>query len=150
MTKTGEVLIDLEVAGAKEIAEFFTHITNSFSFNPVKTAEELRGSRLMKELDLCWLRVLSSPSYLTDGRNEIAARKGRQLAEIRFVKRKMESVNSPKMEEVAKKIAWEHRTLQQTFTTLVFRHFMQECNESERQRLVKVMGGEDFYKLPLI
>ncbi len=149
MTKTGEVLIDLKTAGAKEIAEFFTDITNSFSFNPVRTAEELRGSKEMDALDLCWLKTLSSPDYGTDGRNEIAARKGRQLAEIPFIKRKMERANSPKMDEAAKKIAWEHRTLQQTFSKLVFYHFMQECSNGNRQRLIRVMG-EDFYKLPLI
>ncbi len=150
MTKTGEVLINLKTGSAKEIVEFFTDITNSFSFNPVKVAGELRDSKEMNALDICWLKTLSSPDYGTDGRNEIAARKGRQLAEIPFVKRKMERVNNPKMEETAKKIAWEHRTLQQTFSKLVFYHFMQECSESERQRLIKGMGCEDFYKLPLI
>lgn len=150
MTKTGEALIDLETGSAKEIAEFFTDITNSFSFNPVKTAEELKGTKQMYDLDICWIKTLSSPDYGTDGRNEIAARKGRQLAEIPFIKRKMERANSPKMEEAAKKIAWEHRTLQQTFSKLVFYHFMQECSHAERQRLIKEMGCEDFYKLPLI
>lgn len=149
MIKTKDNMIDLETADAKEIAEFFTDITNSFSFNPVKTAEELRDSKLMNDLDICWIRVLSSPDYGTDGRNEIAARKGRQLAEIPFIKRKMERASSPKMMEAAKKIAWEHRTLQQTFSKLVFYHFMQECGNGNRQRLIRVMGG-DFYKLPLI
>ncbi len=143
-------MINLETGSVQEISDYFSHELNSFSFNPVKAAGELRGSRDMDDLDLCWIRTLSSPDYGTDPRNEIAARKGRQLAGITFVKKKMERVNNPKMEEAARKIAWEHRTLQQTFTKLVFYHFMQECNESEKQCLVKEMGCEDFYKLPLI
>lgn len=142
-------MIDLETESAKEIAKFFSFITNSYSFNEVKVAEELKGSRLMKELDLCWLRTLASPSYLTDGRNMIAARKGRQLAEIPFVKRKMERASDPKMEEVVKEMSWDHRTLQQTFTKLVFYHFMQGCTSRERNTLTRVMG-EKFYRLPLI
>ncbi len=142
-------MINLKTENAQEIAKYFTRITNSYSFSPVKTAEELKDSKQMNDLDVCWIKTLASPDYRTDGRNEIAARKGRQLAEIPFVKRKMERISNPKMEETAKKIAWEHRTLQQTFSKLVFFHFLQNCSSGNRQKLIQVMG-EDFYKLPLI
>lgn len=142
-------MIDLETENAQEIAKYFTTETNRYSFNPVKMSEELKDSKQMDDLDTCWVKILSSPDYGTDARNEIAARKGRQLACIPFVKRKMERVSNPKMEETAKKMAWEHRTLQQTFSKLVFCHFLQSCSNVNRQQLIKVMG-EDFYKLPLI
>lgn len=142
-------MIDLKTASAQEIAQYFARITNYYSFNPVKTAEELKDSKQMDDLDICWIKTLASPDYSTDGRNEIAARKGRQLAEIPFIKRKIERISNPKMEETAKKMAWEHRTLQQTFSKLVFYHFMQNCSDRNRQKLIQVMG-EDFYKLPLI
>lgn len=142
-------MINLKTASAQEIAKYFALETNYYSFNPVKTAEELKDSKQMDDLDVCWIKTLANPDYRTDGRNEIATRKGRQLAEIPFIKRKIERVSNPKMEETAKKMAWEHRTLQQTFSKLVFYHFMQNCSDRNRQKLIQVMG-EDFYKLPLI
>lgn len=142
-------MIDLKTATSQEIADYFSHEVNSFSFHPERIAEEQRKSKQMKELDICWIKVLSGSAYMTDLRNEASARAGRQLAEIPFVKRKIELVNNQKMEEAAEKMAMEHRTLQQTFSGLVFYHFMQSCNKRETQTLIKVMG-DSFYKLPLI
>lgn len=71
-----------------------------------------------------------------------------KIAEIPFVKREMESVSNGKMEKVAKEMALEHRTLQQTFSGLVFFHFLQSCNKEESEKLIAVMG-DSFYRLPL-
>ncbi len=98
----------------------------------------------MKELDICWIKILSSNTYRTDIRNEASARTGRQLADIPFVKRKMELVDNQKMEDAAKEMAMDHRTLQQTFSGLIFCHFLQSCNKREAQTLIKVMG-DSFY-----
>jgi hypothetical protein len=50
---------------------------------------------------------------------------------------------------VAKEMAIDHRTLQQTFSGLVFFHFLQSCNKKEHDALIKAMG-DSFYRLPLI
>ena len=142
-------MIDLKTASSQEIASYFSREVNNFCFSPKVTAEDLKSSRLMKDLDLCWLRILSDPTYRTDLRNEKSSIVGRQLADIPFVKRKIELVDNPKMEDVAKRMAMDHRTLQQTFSGLVFYHFMLTCNKRENQTLLKVMGNA-FYKLPLI
>lgn len=142
-------MIDLKTASSKEIASYFSHEVNNFCFNPKVAAEELISSRLMKELDLCWIRILSSPAYRTDLRNEKSAQTGSWLAEIPFIAKKLTLINNPKMEEVAKIMAMDHRTLQQTFSGLVFYHFMITCNKRETQTLLKVMG-DSFYRLPLI
>lgn len=142
-------MIDLETAGAKEIASYFSSKVNNLFFKPDRIAEEQKDSKQMQDLDICWLKIVVSPTYRTDLRNEASAKVGRQLAEIPFVKRKMEFVDNPKMQEVAEKMATDHRTLQQTFSGLVFYHFMQCCNKSETETLLKVMG-DSFYRLPLI
>lgn len=142
-------MINLKTANPQEIASYFSHEVNNFCFSPKVTAEELKSSRLMKDLDLCWIRILSDPAYRTDLRNERSAQTGRRLSEIPFIAQKIALINSPKMEEVAKIMAMDHRTLQQTFSGLVFYHFMITCNKRETQTLLKVMG-DSFYKLPLI
>lgn len=142
-------MIDLKTASSKEIASYFSREVNNFCFNPKVTAEELKSSRLMKDLDLCWIKILSGPAYRTDLRNEKSSLTGRQLADIPFIAKKIAMINSPKMEEVAKIMTMDHRTLQQTFSGLVFYHFMITCNKRETQTLLKVMG-DSFYKLPLI
>lgn len=142
-------MIDLNTATAKEIADYFTLEVNSFLFNPEKTAEELISSRQMKDLDILWIRILSDPAYCTDARNEASAMTGRKLAEIPFIRRKLDLVNNEKMEAVAKKMATDHRTLQQTFSGLVFCHLLMTCNRRESQTLTEVMG-DSFYRLPLI
>lgn len=142
-------MIDLKIANPKEIASYFSNEVNHFCFNPKVAAEELRSSRLMKDLDLCWIKILSDPAYRTDLRNEKSAQTGRRLAKIPFIAKKLTQINSPKMEEAAKIMAMSHRTLQQTFSGLVFYHFMITCNKKETQTLLKVMG-DSFYKLPLI
>ena len=143
-------MIDLEAKGIQEIASYFSHEVNNLIFKPDKIAEEQKDSEQMKDLDFCWIKVLSSDTYRTDLRNEASARIGRQLlADIPFVKRKMELVDNQKMDAVAKEMAKSHRTLQQTFSKLIFYHFLQSCNEREAQTIIEVMG-DSFYKLPLI
>lgn len=142
-------MIDLKTASSKEIASYFSHEVNNFCFNPKAAAEELKSSHLMKELDLCWIRILSSPAYRTDLRNEKSAQTGSWLAEIPFIAKKLTLTGSPKMEEVAKIMAMDHRTLQQTFSGLVFYHFMITRNKRKSQTLLKIMG-DSFYKLPFI
>lgn len=142
-------MIDLKTAKPQEIASYFSHEVNHFCFKPKAAAEELKSSRHMKDLDLCWIRILSAPAYRTDLRNERSAQTGRRLAEIPFIAKKITQISSPKMEEVAKIMAMDHRTLQQTFSGLVFYHFMITCNKKETLTLLKAMG-DSFYKLPLI
>lgn len=124
-------MIDLKAASSREIASYFSHEVNNFCFKPKVAAEEPRSSRLMKDLDLCWIRILSDPAYRTDLRNEKSAQTGRRLAEIPFIAKKIAMIDSPKMEEVAKIMTMDHRTLQQTFSSLVFYHFMITCNKRE-------------------
>ncbi len=142
-------MINLNTATAKEIADYFTLEVNSFLFNPEKAAEKLISSRRMKDLDILWIKILSAPSYCTDARNEASAMTGRKLAEIPFIRRKLDLVNNEKMEAVAKKMATDHRTLQQTFSGLVFCHLLMTCNKRESETLTEVMG-DSFYRLPLI
>lgn len=142
-------MINLETANSQEIASYFLNEVNNFSFHPDNIAQEQKTSKYMKDLDICWIKTLSSYTYRTDRRNEASAETGRRLAEIPFIQRKIELVNNPKMEEVAKKMEIDHRTLQQTFSGLVFYHFMFTCNKRESQTLLNVMG-DSFYKLPFI
>lgn len=142
-------MIDLKEQGVQEIVKYFSHEVNNMLFNPERITEEQLESKQMKELDICWIRILSSATYRTDLRNEASAKRGRQLAEIPFVKKKMELVNNQKMEEVAKEMTMEHRTLQQNFSKLTFFHLLQTCNQKEQDTLVRAMG-ESFCRLPLI
>lgn len=142
-------MMDLETKESMEIAAYFSNEVNNLLFSPEETARELRNSKLMKNLDICWIKILSSESYRTDWRNEASATTARRLAQIPFIKKQLETISNKKMEEVAKKMATEHRTLQQTFSGFVFYHFMLTCNKRESQTLLKVMGNS-FYKLPLI
>ena len=142
-------MIDLEAKGAGEIIKYFSHEANNLLFSPDRIAEEQKGSRQMKDLDICWIKILSGDTYRTDLRNEASSKRGKQLADIPFIKRKMELVNNQKMEEVARNMSFEHRTIQQTFSKLIFYHFLQSCNDREAQTIVRVMG-DSFYKLPLI
>lgn len=142
-------MIDLKTADPQEIASYFSREVNNMFFKPDTIAVEQKNSRQMKELDLCWIKTLSSYSYRTDLRNEKSALTGRLLAGIPFIAKKIELTDNPKMEDVAKRMAMDHRTLQQTFSGLVFYHFMLSCNNRESQTLLKVMG-DSFYKLPLI
>lgn len=142
-------MIDLKTARSQEIASYFSREVNNMFFKPDTIAEEQKRSRQMKELDLCWIKTLSSYTYRTDLRNEKSALIGRQLADIPFIARKIEQLDNPKMEEAAKIMAMDHRTLQQTFSGLVFYYFMLTCDKRETQTLLGVMG-DFFYKLPLI
>ena len=135
-------MMDLKTASPQEIAKYFSREVNNMFFKPDKIAEEQRDCRQMEDLDICWIKVISDSRYRTDLRNEASAKTGRQLAEIPFVQKKMESVSNEKMEI-------DHRTLQQTFSGLVFFHFLQSCNKKEHDALIKAMG-ESFYRLPLI
>ena len=142
-------MINLEKATVNEIMDFISNEVNNLLFKPDRITEEQRDSKQMKDLDICWIKVLSSNEYRTDLRNEAAARVGKKLAEIPLVKRKMELVDNQKMQKVAEKMAQEHRTLQRTFSVLTFYHFLQICNEKEAKELTAVMG-DSFYRLPLI
>lgn len=142
-------MINLVSEDAEEIMNQFSFLTSNITFKVCKTAEEYRNSQLMEELDLCWIKVLSSPDYRTDPRNEAAAKIARQLSEIPFVSERLERPTNPKMEEAAKKMAREHRTIQQSFSKLVFYHFTLSCTTREN-RILRDALGEDFYRLPVI
>jgi len=142
-------MIDLKTTTSQEIASYFSHEVNNMFFKPDTIAEEQKKSKQMKDLDICWIKILAGYDYRTDLRNEAAAEKGRLLAKIPFIKRKIETVNNPKMEEVAKKMALDHRTLQQTFSGLVFFHLFLTSSKRDSQTLIKIMS-DSFYKLPFI
>lgn len=142
-------MIDLKNCDAEEILNQFSYLTNNLVFKVNKNAEEYKNSELMHDLDLCWIRILASADYRTDLRNEASARIGKQLAAIPFVAKRLEHPTNPKMEEVAEKMTQEHRTIQQSFSKLIFYHFLITCNSEESQILTDKLG-EDFYRLPLI
>lgn len=142
-------MIDLKAKNVTEITNYFSDAVNNLSFHPKKIAEEQKESREMRELDIFWIKILSSQDYSTDLRNEASAQTAGQLAKIPFIREQMELVHNQKMAEVAEKLSQEHRTLQQTFSGLVFYHFMITCNKREIQTLLKVMG-DSFYRLPII
>jgi len=143
------IMIDLKNYEPQEILNQFSYLTNNLVFKVNKTAEEYRDSSLMEELDLCWIRKLCSSDYHTDLRNEESAKVGRLLAAIPFVAKKLELPTNPKVEEVAEKMSHEHRTIQQSFSKLIFYHFWITCSQRESKILTDIMG-EDFYSLPLI
>ena len=99
-------MMDLKTASSQEIASYFSHEVNNLFFKPDKIAEEQKDSRQMKELDICWIKILSSPAYRIDLRNEASAKTGRQLAGISFVKREMEHTDNQRMEDVAKTLSF--------------------------------------------
>lgn len=142
-------MINLVSEDAEEIMNQFSFLTSNITFKVCKTAEEYRNSQLMEDLDLCWIKILASPDYRTDLRNEAAAKIARQLSEIPFVSERLERPTNPKMEEAAKKMAREHRTIQQSFLKLVFYHFTLSCTTREN-RILRDALGEDFYRLPVI
>ena len=59
-------MINLETAAVTEITDYFSHEVNNFCFNPKEIAMEQEKSRNMKDLDICWIKVLPSPAYWTD------------------------------------------------------------------------------------
>jgi len=142
-------MINLYSSTPQETASYFSHEVNNIFFKPDTIAEEQKKSKQMKDLDICWIKTLSSCKYKTDLRNEAAAETGRRLAEIPFIKREIELVDNPKMEEVTKKMEMDHRTLQQAFSGLVFYHLFLTSSKRDSQTLIKIMG-DSFYKLPLI
>lgn len=142
-------MINLESENTQEILNQISYLTNNLVFKVNKTAEELKDSELMEDLDLCWIRICSSNNYKTDLRNEETAKVGRKLTAIPFVKDKLKRPNNPKMKEVAEKMSQEHRFIQQSFSKLIFYHFLIICNPNESKILTDTLG-EDFYRLPLI
>lgn len=139
---------------AKAIAGDFMRITNNFSFNPKSLAEELKGNKEMKKLAFYWLRTISSSDYHryhVDSRNEIAARRGKELSEISFLKKKIEKLpDVDKMKDVTEKyILFDHHTLHQTFSGFCF-YFILITSTEKQQEQLKSRFGETFYRMPLI
>ncbi len=135
---------------AKEIAKDFMTITNNYSFDWKGLYEELKNSKEMKKLALHWIVVVSSSSYRTDGRNEIAARRGQELAEIPFIKKKIENLKDDmKMVKICMEITYDHKTLQQTFSKFVFYYIFMSATEKQQEQLISRLGDK-FYMLPLI
>lgn len=141
--------MDLKNTEVKEIARYFSYEVNNFLFKPEKIATEQKYSADMKDLDLCWIKILADRNYRTDLRNEQSAIAGRLLATIPFIKKRLESVDNSKMAEVAEIMSCDHRTLQQTFSSLIFYHLQLTCNKKEAAELMETLGDR-FYMLPLI
>ena len=141
--------MDLKNTDVKEIAKYFSYEVNNFLFRPEKIATEQVDSPDMKDLDLCWIKILADRNYRTDLRNEQSAITGRLLATVPFIKKRLESIDNSKMAEVAKIMSCDHRTLQQTFSSLIFYHLQLTCNKKETAELTETLGDR-FYMLPLI
>lgn len=142
-------MMDLKNTEVKEIARYFSYEVNNFLFKPEKIATEQIDSLDMKDLDLCWIKILADRNYRTDLRNEQSAITGRLLATVPFIKKRLESVDNSKMAEVAEIMSYDHRTLQQTFSSLIFYHLQLTCNQKEAAELTETLGDR-FYMLPLI
>lgn len=141
--------MDLKNTEVKEIARYFSYEVNNFLFKPEKIATEQKDSADMKDLDLCWIKILADRNYRTDLRNKQSAITGRLLATVPFIKKRLESVDNSKMAEVAEIMSCDHRTLQQTFSSLIFYHLQLTCNKKETAELTETLGDR-FYMLPLI
>ena len=141
--------MDLKNTEVKEIARYFSYEVNNFLFKPEKIATEQKDSADMKDLDLCWIKILADRNYRTDLRNEQSAITGRLLVTVPFIKKRLESVDNSKMAEVAEIMSYDHRTLQQTFSSLIFYHLQLTCNKKETAELTETLGDR-FYMLPLI
>lgn len=142
-------MMDLKNAETKDIAKYFSREVNNLLFNPQKIAEEQKDSVDMKDLDICWIKILSDSGYGTDARNEYSAHLGKMLAIVPFIQQKIKKTDNARMEEVAGIMSCDHRTLQQTFSSLVFYHLQLTCSSQEAQ-LLSDKFGESFYRLPLI
>lgn len=142
-------MMDLKNTEVKEIARYFSYEVNNFLFKPEKIATEQKDSADMKDLDLCWIKILADRNYRTDLRNKQSAITGRLLATVPFIKKRLESVDNSKMAEVAEIMSCDHRTLQQTFSSLIFYHLQLTCNKKETAELTETLGDR-FYMLPLI
>lgn len=142
-------MMDLKNTEVKEIARYFSYEVNNFLFKPEKIAAEQKDSADMKDLDICWIKVLSNKGYRTDLRNEQSAITGRLLSTVPFIRKRLESVDNSKMAEVAEIMSCDHRTLQQTFSSLIFYHLQLTCNKKETAELMETLGDR-FYMLPLI
>ena len=82
-------MIDLKTKNVTEITIYFSNAVNNLSFHPQKISEEQKESREMRELDIFWIKILSSQDYSTDLRNEASAQTAGQLAEIPFIREQM-------------------------------------------------------------
>lgn len=142
-------MINLKTMDTEEIARYFSYEVNNFLFKPKEIAEEQKNSPDMKDLDAYWIKKISSHDYRTDLRNEQAAVIGKLLATIPFIKKRIESVDNGKMAEVAEIMSYEHKTLQQTFSSLIFYHLQLTCTKKESVMLSDALG-DTFYMLPLI
>ena len=142
-------MMDLKNTDVKQIARYFSGEVNNFLFKPQLIATEQKNSKDMQDLDFCWIKILTSNEYRTDLRNEQSAKVGRLLATVPFIRKRLESVGNSKMMKVAEIMSCDHRTLQQTFSKLIFYHLQLICNEKESADLAEILGDR-FYNLPLI
>ena len=102
--------MDLKNTEVKEIARYFSYEVNNFLFKPERIATEQIDSADMKDLDLCWIKILADRNYRTDLRNEQSAKIGRLLATVPFIRKKLESVDNSKMEAVKNLVSMEFKT----------------------------------------
>ena len=142
-------MMDLKNTEVKEIARYFSGEVNNFLFKPQLIATEQKNSKDMQDLDFCWIKILTSNEYRTDLRNEQSAKVGRLLATVPFIRKRLESVGNSKMMKVAEIMSCDHRTLQQTFSSLIFYHLQLISSEEDTAELSQVLGDR-FYMLPLI
>lgn len=139
----------------KEIADYFMLICNCFGFKYEKYTEEFKESKDMKKLALYWLQTISTQKYEewhVDLRNEISARKGRELVKISFIKKKLEKLpEKDKMKNVCENyILYDHPTILQVFSGFCFCFILKNCCTELQQKKLIDEFGERFYSMPMI
>ena len=139
----------LKTETVDNIVKVFMDKTNTLCFNPKELGEELKSSQDMKDLSLYWIKELSNENYNVDGRNEYSSQIGKKLNDYSFIKEKFNTLNNPKMELVAKKITKEHKTLQQSFSSVVFYVITTMLTKKELEVIYKNLYF-DFYITPMI
>lgn len=133
-----------------ELIVYFSRMANNICFRPETAAEELISDTDMEALDAHWIRILADINYRTDGRNELAALTARKLAAVPVVQEMIRNNSeNEKMQTVAEGMALDHRTIQQSFSRLVFYHLYLAVPVEAKKELVKT-AGEEFWYLPMI
>ena len=142
----------LKKGTVNEIVKYFSNKVNDLCFKPQKICLELKESQEMKILTYYWIYILSQDTYRFDGRNEYSSQIGKKLYQIPFIKEQIDYLliySDEKMKLVAEKMSYEHRTLQQSFSSIIFYHLFITCNDNQ-QIYLKENFEKEFFLTPLI
>lgn len=132
-----------------EIVKKFMDEVNILCFNTKSFGEKLKSNPNMRDLAYYWIKELSDKNYPIDGRNEYSANVGKKLITYSFIQDEITKLNNHRMEEVAKKMIKEHKTLQQSFSSVAFYVIAIKLTKKQMEELSKDLY-EDFYITPMI